>query len=126
MIAAMRTAGVADGRVYDYVPDGAVSPYVVLGESNPVIADVQERLGVDELITLHIWDVPKGTGTHHRGQKRVKEVGAQIQTALHAEDLTADGRSKIFVTVRDMRVIDDPDGLTKHGVLTLRVQHFGE
>jgi hypothetical protein len=118
LVAALKAANVAGGRITETPDAGTVFPYVEVGDTQPVNADVQGRDGVDEARTLHVW-------SRYRGSKEMLDIVAAIQGALHAKNLVATGRDTAFATVPNALTLKDPDGLTRHGVVTVRVQHFG-
>ncbi|MBN8994348.1 MAG: DUF3168 domain-containing protein [Rhizobiales bacterium] len=117
--AALLSAHVVDG---DRVVDGDQSedvafPYVQIGETQTLDADVTGSLGAEEFLTLHIW-------SRQRGQSEVKEIAARIATAFNAADMPIAGFESASVFAQGLRVFDDPDGLTRHGVLTLHIHAF--
>lgn len=107
---------IAGGRIYDDVPEDAAFPYVQIGDSDAVQDDVDCSDGLDETITLHVW-------SRYRGKKEAKEIIAQIRAELHAVSLTVSGRASANAWVRQSRVVLDPDGLTRHGIVSVRVVH---
>lgn len=116
VVVALNVAGVADGRIYDHAQTDAVFPYVEMGESQALADDVTGADGFDEFLTLHVW-------SRYRGDKEAKQICSDIRSALHARSLTVAGRTTAHAWVREIRVFDDPDGLTRHGVVSVRIQH---
>lgn len=110
------------GRVYDHVPENAVFPHVEIGEGQGVPADTTgdsgelSDAGVSEFVTFHVW-------SRYRGKKEVKETLSRLHSVLHEQSLTIPGRVSAHAFVRDMRVVLDQDGLTRHGMLDLEVIH---
>lgn len=119
---------IASGRVYDRVPDAASGatapdsafPFVQIGEMDALPDDVDGASGRDdgemESITLHIW-------SRYQGQKEVKQIMQQIKNRLHDQALTVTGRSSALCFVRSRRSFLDPDGKTRHGVMSIEVIH---
>lgn len=120
---------IASGRVYDRVPDtasGATAPdsafpYVQIGEMDSIPDDVSASSTVQddgevETITLHVW-------SRYQGQKEVKQIMQQIKDALHGVSLTVTGRASAQAYVRSRRNFLDPDGRTRHGVVSVEVIH---
>ena len=118
LVAALKGANIAGGRVYDAVPKNPAMPYVDIGETQSISEDVQGRDGVDEFRTVHIW-------SEYQGQKELLDIAGAIRSALHGKPLTVTGRLAL-VWVQDLRTMLDPDGRTQHGVLTIRIRHFAE
>lgn len=119
---------IASGRIYDRVPDSASSatapdsefPFVAIGEMDSIPDDVDGASGRDdgemETLTLHIW-------SRYAGQKEVKEIMQQIKDKLHNVNLTVTGRNSALAWVRSRRSFMDPDGRTRHGVMSIEVIH---
>lgn len=109
----------ASGGVHSPAPANAALPYVEIGESDAVVADVQGRDGLDETITIHIWTAPGSF-------QPAREIISRIREALHAQKLTVTGRSAALAFVGSTRVFTDSDGASIHGVVTLTVHHYSE
>ena len=114
MYTALTGASVAGGRVYDHVPQDVTFPYVRIGESNAQPDDADLVDGTDELLTIHIW-------SRYRGQKEIKQIMDAIHTVLHHQDLTVTGRTHAHTSVAGVQSFLDPDGLTQHGVMQIRI-----
>lgn len=102
-------------------PSASDFPFVQIGESQSVPDDVVKASdtgdgGVSEFFDIHIW-------SRARGQKQTKELAAIVYDRLHGVSLTVSGRVSTLSWVRNRRVFDDPDGLTRHGVISLEVIH---
>jgi hypothetical protein len=127
--AALTGASIAGGRVYDDVPDAATAadapdsefPYVQIGEMDATADDVSTSAGGRddgdvETITLHVW-------SRETGQREVKNVMQAIKDLLHDQALVVEGRASALCFVRARRSFMDPDGRTRHGVITVEVVH---
>lgn len=116
---AMVNAEIAGGRVVDHTPspEEVAYPYVEIGDTQILSDDVQCSGGVEEFLSLHIW-------SRYEGQKEAREIAAAISSLFHAQSLTVTGYSLVTFTVQQVRIFDDPDGLTRHGVLTLHIHAF--
>lgn len=88
-------------------------PFIEIGESQSIPDDTSCADGSQEIIDLHVW-------SRVRGQKQIKQIMGRIHDAFHAEALTVSGLASCFAFVEGERIINDPDGLTRHGVVTLR------
>lgn len=96
-------------------------PFIEIGESQIIPNDVSASDGssdeaFDEFIDIHVW-------SRYRGQKETKEIQGAIYDALHHKSLTVTGRSTAFCWLDDARIVDDPDGLTRHGIQTFKITH---
>jgi hypothetical protein len=105
----------AGARVYDEPPSSPTYPIIQIGESQAVIDDYQCRDGSEEFIDVHVW-------SQAVGWPEIKRIAAQVKALVHAKVLMVPG----YVAhswVRDIRYIKDPDGKTRHGVITVKVKH---
>jgi hypothetical protein len=120
------TAGIVGRRIFDAdaVPPDVVFPYIAIGATEAIGADVIGRDGSNEFLPLHIWDRANREGGQ-RGGRNVGLIGDELHSLLNAKRLEVEGRDWAFCIVRDFLRTPDPDPLTTHAVLTLRVQHFG-
>lgn len=107
-----------DVPVYGSAPQDAVTPYVDMGEADSIPADVQCRDGVEETITIHVW-------TNYGSQQKAKDIIQAIRDAAHLQNLTVAGRSAAMAAVTSTRLFPDADNSSLHGVVSLRVTHFG-
>jgi hypothetical protein len=108
----------AAGGVHAPAPQDNPLPYVEIGESDAVAADVQTRAGQAETVTIHVWTDPGSFAP-------AKQIMSRIRDALHGKKLTVSGRSAALANVSSTRVFADDDGESVHGVVTLSVNHFG-
>lgn len=100
-------------RVYDTPPPERVFPYFQVGDEQNI--DDGSACGAAWEVTadVHVWSRPV-TGS----RSELKTIAA-----LAVAPLTALSFSGFRIVVQHMqaaRYFDDPDGLTKHGVLTFR------
>jgi hypothetical protein len=103
-----------DGRVYDEVPAGAKYPYVTIGNTQ-ILSEKTECLeGAEVYQTIDVW-------TQSAGRVEAKRIGAAVISALDDAALS-DGTLTInSCNLEDAQYLDDPDGITKHGVLTFHI-----
>ncbi|MDH6265536.1 hypothetical protein M2360_000926 [Rhizobium sp. SG_E_25_P2] len=113
---ALVAGDVCGGRVHDRVPSTAVFPYGQLGEEQ-VIDDGNSCGDAWEVyLDLHLWSRPDdGSKRELKDQAKaagaaIKGIGASAIAGLRITDIVAES----------FRAIDDPDGITKHGILTIR------
>lgn len=114
---------IAGGRVYDDVPENAAFPHVEIGERQIIPDDTNVGAhgeasddGVSDFIDLHIW-------SRYRGDKEVLEIFNTIHTRLHGVSLLVAGRAGALSWVRNFRSFNDPDGQTRHGVVSVEIRH---
>lgn len=103
-----------DGKVFDTVPKGTAAPYIHIGNAQ-VLDDGDTCADGWEVITdIHLWSEP-ATGS----KLEVMQIGAQVVPRLLALGAVM-GFSIIVSAIENVRYLDDPDGVTKHGVITVR------
>lgn len=121
--AASPVTALVNQRVYDSVPaeadriqaTGDAWPYVSLGQPQilPERADCIDS--ADVAYDVHGWC--KGPQS-----VAVKHLGKAIAGALDGAELVLDGHHTVDCLVEQIQYLDDPDGLTKHVVVSFRVQ----
>lgn len=111
---------IAAGGVHAPAGADVAFPYVEIGESQIVTDDVQCADGGDEFITLHVWSRP----AQGLSYEEVKRISASVKTALHGARLTGDSLGHAVAWVQTQRFMRDPDAMTLHGTLDVRVQHY--
>jgi hypothetical protein len=97
-------------------PTSANFPFIEIGAGQALPADAGGDTGAEEYLDLHVYS---RTG----GQKQVKEIMTAIYAALHQQTLTVTGRTSAHCFYDSSRVIDTPDGLTRHGIMTFQIIH---
>jgi len=100
-------------RVYDRIPATAIFPYFQIGDIQ-TISDGADCLDSTELfVTLHIW-------SRAGGQEETRRLASAVRAALHEWLPELAGFRVVEHEHRDTRTLDDPDGVTSHGVMTFR------
>lgn len=106
---------IADGRVYDRVPEAPVFPYVTIGDDQ-VLDDGNTCEGGWEVASnIHVWSRP-ATGS----KAEVKDLAAAVVPRLAVTTLNVSGFRLVIAQLETSRVFRDPDGITEHAVLTFR------
>jgi hypothetical protein len=103
---------IAGGRVYDHVPDGADFPYIEIGDEQIVDDGNTCDDGWEVFADVHVW-------SRSVGYPETKTLIASIVPRLVGITSIA-GYTLIAVEVENTRVFRDPDGLTSHGVISVR------
>ena len=99
--------------VFDAVHKDQAYPYISLGEDTVSDWSTKTTVGEELTHTLHVW-------SRYQGKKETKEIMNLILASL-TQPLSLEGGFFIeFSKVELMEVFDDPDGLTRHGVMRLR------
>lgn len=107
--------GLIGNRVYDRVTSDAAFPYVRIGVDQIVAEDqdcVEECVEVFTQIDVF---------SRAQGKIEAKNIAGAIVRALNAETVTIrDSYQLQDFRHNDTRVLDDPDGLSTHAVLSFR------
>ena len=99
--------------VHDHVPQGAVFPYVTIGESTARDWSAVGIVGVEATLILHAW-------SRARGRKEVKQILSEIHRVLHDADLTVPGHHLLYLRFEFSESRLDTDGFTYHGISFFR------
>lgn len=118
---AIVAAVVADGalgaligdRIYDRVPDSAVPPYVNFGVTFADVYDGQEFDGTEVMVMLHTW-------SRDHGRVECEQIMDGLRALLHEQTLTLETKTFTLGRLADQRTMQDPDGVTTHGVQRFR------
>ena len=74
------TALIGASKVFDFVPQGAAAPYVVIGDDTLTDDSTKTESGWDCTLTIHCWDFESA------GRKSVKAILSAIYDALHRQE----------------------------------------
>lgn len=112
-------AALVGDRVYDDIPKGKTFPYVHLDTSQTTDETVDDCATWFEVSQdVHVWSRATGMPETKRIMKALRDA---VRTAYFAGTLPTNAGAAIdFITHESARTLRDPDGLTKHGVLTFR------
>lgn len=97
-----------DGRVYDRVTESVDSPYVTLGPSSWIDDSAECIDGREMTLQVDIW----ATGNKGLCEDLTDDVSAALRGWADQDALTM---HPLRVTM--VRVMDDPDGVSVHGVV---------
>lgn len=105
-------SAIVGDRVYDNAPKDAQFPYISLGPSDFYEDDSDCITGTVETIQIDVW---------HRDQNRKRLCKATVRAiydVLHKADLMLpDPHALSQIIVGLTRVMNDPDGVSVHGVV---------
>lgn len=119
--ALLATAVVAE-RIYDDPPESVAFPWIEIGDGQVIPDDTSANIGtgsddgVSEFFDLHVW-------SRYAGKKQAWDIVDALHTHLHGASLTIPGRASALAWIRNVRMLTDPDGLTRHGVVSLEIIH---
>ena len=96
--------------------DNADFPYITIGRDNLTPWDTHTEFGAEAICQIDVW-------SRSNNLIEVKEIGELIWIALHHASLTIDGADHTMTVQQGANYTADPDGHTKHGVLSFRVTY---
>lgn len=107
------TALIGDGLHHRAPPQAAV-PYVSFGPSDWNEDDADCIVSGEYSLQVDVWSREAG------GQIECKRIADTVKKALHRYDGQLADNALVFMRVTNMRILDDPDGVTTHGVVTVQ------
>ncbi|WP_442803375.1 DUF3168 domain-containing protein [Streptomyces pseudogriseolus] len=102
--------------VYDYVPETAEYPFVVIGEATETPDNRHGGYGRETVITLHAW-------SRYQGYAQVLRIGARVTALLDHQPLDMPGLSWVATRFEFSQTLTDPEppGDIRHLVLRYRI-----
>lgn len=114
IVSALKAAGVVPAeRVYDRPPQNVTFPYVSIGPETAFPWEAQNLDGFDVTIQVDTW-------SRQPGRVEARQIMAAISAALHGQPLMVHGHALVMAALEFQTALDDPDGLTVHGVQRFR------
>lgn len=101
--------------IYDEVPQGKSYPYVQIDTAPETVDDTFSKQGGTLTLTAHVW-------SQYSGRKEASDILDRIKDLLHHYALSVSGYTLEWCSVDMTDVLRDPDGRTRHGIATIRVQ----
>ncbi|APZ53139.1 DUF3168 domain-containing protein [Salipiger abyssi] len=115
LVADAALGALVSDRIFDGRPADAAFPNITFGPAQSIYDEVDCIDGEEHFFQIDVWD---------RSQGRVinaKRIADAVKAALHGADLSlTDPYALAVIEVTQMRVMQDPDGVTAHGVLSVR------
>lgn len=112
------TAGTPLGAipVYDFVPQGTekIPPYVAVGNTSVDADDTDTSDGAETVTELHVF-------SKYAGTKQTGTIMDTVRGLVHHYALTVSGATVILVTAESGETQIGPDGVTREGVVRVRV-----
>jgi hypothetical protein len=100
--------------IYDWVPEGTATPYVVIGETIATPRNAHDRFGRRSVTTIHVWS------THH-GFSEINTILSRITAVLDHQPLTVTGHDAVMVHHEFTQTLNDPDPEIRHGVIRFAI-----
>lgn len=102
--------------VYDYLPEQATYPFIVIGEATEIPDNSHDRYGWQTVPVIHVW----GQG---RGFAQVLTIGSRVTALLDHQPLEVPGFHHVVTRFEFSQALTDPTppGDIRHLVLRHRV-----
>lgn len=97
--------------VYDRVTEGAVFPYITLGDIFSRDWATTTSNGLQLSIMLHIW-------SRSSGRKQTLMIMERVHALLHHSGLSISGQQLIMMRFGSSEVTLERDGITYHGMIS--------
>lgn len=111
LVADAGVTALVSGRIHDMPPPGVRFPFVSFGPSDTVDEDADCIDARMEVVQLDIWSRAKD------GRVEAKRIVDAVKTALHRTAPVMAVNALVGLRVVLTRILDDPDGITVHGVV---------
>ncbi len=99
--------------VYDAVPQKASFPYVTIGEATATDWGTKTGDGTEVTVTVHTW-------SRYHGRKECLETMDTVLGLVTGGPLALAGFSVVTAELELLEVLEEPDGITRHGVQKFR------
>lgn len=110
---ALQTIMGGNVRLYQDVKPGTDFPYATIGDAQQLPDKAECINGSEIFLDIHVWSRAKG-------DPEVRNIAASISDALDEIALTLPNHACRLIEREDIRFLRDPDGITRHAVLTFR------
>jgi len=105
------TGLIGANKILDHVPDNSPYPYITIRIKPWADRGNHDYEGLQCAFQINVWYRDAG-----RGDKEVQLIQKRIDELLHNKDICIDGWSVIALRRSTIDILDEPDGVTKHGV----------
>lgn len=102
--------------VYDYLPEKAPYPFVVIGEAVETPDNAHDRFSRQTVITLHVW-------SKYRGYAQGLRIAGQLMALLDHQPLNIPDLTHVATRYEFSQTLTDPEppGDIRHVVVRFRV-----
>lgn len=97
-------------------PTSADFPFIEFGASQALPVDAGGDNGLELYVDVHCY-------SRSGGNKQMQDMMSAIYDALHHQTFTVTGAASCHCWLDRSRSILEPDGETRHGVHTFRIEH---
>jgi hypothetical protein len=103
-------------RVFDAVPAKPTFPYITF-RCDQILEDGADCVeGSEVFYSIHVWSRPES----YPGWPEACNIAGLVRDILDETELTVNGHRLVDMHFSQFRRLDDPDGITHHGVVEFR------
>ena len=104
--------GMVEG-VFDQAAEQQAHPFVEFGPSDATEDDADCIIGAEYASQINVW-------SRYNGQLEAKRIADRVKKVLHRIELPLTDHAMVAIWVQQIRILQDPDGETTHGVVDVR------
>lgn len=108
--------GKVSTRIYDFVPDNIVYPYIFIGDAEYTDQSSHTSDGFEGTFTIHSWARPAT-----RGRAAVLDIMSDVYRLLHEASLSITGFDIVSLRYDFSTVLVEDDRVTYHGVTRFKI-----
>lgn len=106
--------GIVSSRIYDYVPEETLFPYIEYKENSSSNNDAQDDLSTEHILTINVW-------SRSEGAKETWQILKYIKDSLHNyTGLVLSGHIVVNMRQTLQDLVREPDGQVYHGIIQFR------
>ena len=98
-------------KIYDHVPDNSPYPYVTIRIKPWEDRGNHDFEGLSCQLSINVWYREDG-----RGDLEVQKIQKRIDELMHSQDICIEGWNIVSLRRSTIDILDEPDGVTKHGI----------
>lgn len=99
------------GKVFDHVPQNTEYPYISMNIKPWNDRGNHDYEGLETNFQINVWYSENG-----RGDLKVQQIQKRIDELLHNTNICIEGWNIISLRRVTIDILNEPDGVTKHGV----------
>lgn len=107
-------AAAAGDRIFDEPGQDVQFDWIQIGDTQVIPFDFMCGSGVQVFFDVHVWCRGDWAGD------RMRDIAAAIYASLHRQDFPVVGHTLQLIEHQTTRTMRDPDGLTRHAVVSFR------
>jgi hypothetical protein len=103
-------------KIYDYVPDNKVFPYITMSIKPWLDRGNYTHEGLSCLLQISTWYQPGASPFKGRGDYRIQQIQKRVDELLHKKPIAISGWNTLILRRALIDIITDQDNVTRHGI----------